>query len=98
MVNAEQGVLDYSFEVTNAAVTSLHLPTQGVPARIFVTVEGTAIRYRYTGLAPEPGVGGGHPIESGGAVTIEGPKNIENFRMIAQTGINADVFITLEIQ
>lgn len=97
MIKGEGAFLEYGFKVTRSSVEVLDIPPGVVPARIVVTVETASIRYRYSGVDPLPGVGGGHPVESGGTIIIEGSKNIENFKMIGQKFINANVFITLEV-
>lgn len=98
MINGEIGCQEYYCQVTSIAPKRLEIDPALMPGRIVITVETAAIRYRYSGEDPLPGIGGGHPLESGGTATIEGAQNIVNFRMVADTVTNANVFITLETQ
>lgn len=98
MVNNETANTIQALTVTNSAVTALTIPAGVTAARVFITVETAAIRFRYDANNPTAGIGGGHPLAANNSITIEGKVNVEGLRMIAQTATDAKVYVTLEVQ
>lgn len=98
-VDGEASKREFGFTVTNGAVIALadSLIEGEVPARIFVSVETAAIRFRYAGDDPGVGTLAGHPMAVDTDMILEGNTNVQNFKMIAQTSTDAHVYITLEI-
>lgn len=86
----------YHGMLTLDTLTSQSFPSEvgGVKATsIFLTVEGANVRYRYDGGLPTQG--SGHLLTIGSAYNLEGPQNVKNFRVIAESG-NPVVRFTLE--
>lgn len=65
------------------------------PTSILVgPVEGQAIRFTIHGVDPVVATKVGHLLAVADSVTIEGPKNVENFRAIREAAVAASVPVT----
>jgi hypothetical protein len=89
------GATIYSQYVVSTAVIPLTL--SGIPQAAILTVEtsGTSIRWRRDGVDPTSTVG--QLAGAGTTITLVGTQQVQNFRMIRNTGsLDATVSVTVD--
>ena len=87
-----------AFESITVSSTALALTENlsEVASLAFITVESQAVRYRIDGQDPTASVG--HVIEAGGNLTLEGPWELDKFRVIRRDASDATLRVTYGVR
>ena len=87
-----------AFETLTVSTTALPLTEamSEVAQVAFITIESQAVRYRIDGQDPTASVG--HVIEAGGTLELEGPWELDKFRVIRRDASDATARVTYGVR